>query len=340
MTKKVTIKDIAKELNTNYSTVSRALNNSSRISEETKKNVRDKAKEMGYQPNSFAQQLKKGSSNTIGLVVPRINRVFFSNVINGVEIIAKKKGFNVIICQSNESLQEESESIQTLLNNNVAGIIISLSRETKNPSSFADVINKKVPFVMFDRTLNETHSNQVINNNFKGAYDVTRHLIEQGYKNIAHLTGPLFVNVYAERLKGYQQALADYHIPFNEKLVVENALTKQKGYAATQELINEEIKFDAVFATGDYAALGAMTYLQEKNIKIPEEVGVAGFANEPFTELIGLTTVEQFSTEIGKSAAELLFEDIQDKSLSINKNIEINPQLIIRKSTNKKYETQ
>lgn len=336
MTKKITIKDIAKELNTNYSTVSRALNNSSRISEETKKKVKDKAKLMGYQPNSFAQQLKKGSSNTIGLVVPRINRVFFSNVINGVEIIAKQNGFNVIICQSNENLQEETDSIQTLLNNNVAGIIISLSRESKDESSFKDILHKKVPFVMFDRTLKKAHSNQVINNNFIGAYEVTIHLIEQGYKNIAHLTGPLYVNVYAERLNGYKQALTENNISYNDNLVVEDALTKQKGYAATEKLVKDNIKFDAIFATGDYAALGAMTCLQENNIKIPQEVGVAGFANEPFTELIGLTTVEQFSTEIGKSAATLLFEDILEKSLSRDKNMEINPQLIIRKSTNKK----
>ncbi len=338
MTKKVTIKDIAKELNTNFSTVSRALNDSSRISETTKNNVRNKAKEMGYQANSFAKQLKKGFSTTIGLVVPRINRVFFSNVINGVETIAKQKGFNVIICQSNENLQEETDSVQTLLNNNVAGIIISLSRESKDESSFKDILEKKVPFVMFDRTLKEIHSNQVINNNFKGAYEVTNHLIEQGYQNIAHLTGPLYVNVYAERLKGYKQALKENNIIYNEDLVVEDALTKLKGYAATAKLINDKIKFDAIFATGDYAALGAMTFLQEKSIKIPEEVGVAGFANEPFTDLIGLTSVEQFSTEIGKSAATLLFEDIEDQSLSRDKNIEINPQLIIRKSTNKKYE--
>jgi LacI family transcriptional regulator len=336
MTKKVTIKDIAKELNTNYSTVSRALNNSSRISEETKKSVREKAKLMGYQPNSFAQQLKKGSSNTIGLVVPRINRVFFSNVINGVEIIAKQNGFNVIICQSNENLQEETNSIQTLLNNNVAGIIMSLSRESKDNSSFHDILNKKVPFVMFDRTLTEAHSNQVINNNFKGAYDVTKHLIEQGYQKISHFTGPLYVNVYAERLKGYQHALDEYNIPYDKNLVIIDALTKQKGYAAVEKLLKDNIQFDAIFAAGDYTALGAMTCLQEKNIKIPEDVGVAGFANEPFTELIGLTSVEQFSTEIGKTAATLLFEDIQEKSLSRDKNIEINPQLITRKSTNKK----
>src|SRR5690606_8701027 len=148
------------------------------------KKVHSKAKEMGYKPNSFAQQLKKGSSNTIGLVVPRINRVFFSDVIYAVEIIAKQKGFNVIICQSNEDLQEETESIKTLINNNVAGIIVSLSRESKDQSSFKDIIDHKIPFVMFDRILGEVHSHQVTNNNFKGAYEVTKHLIVQGYQNI------------------------------------------------------------------------------------------------------------------------------------------------------------
>ena len=213
---------------------------------------------------------------------------------------------------------------------------MSLSRESKDNSSFHDILNKKVPFVMFDRTLTEAHSNQVINNNFKGAYDVTKHLIEQGYQKISHFTGPLYVNVYAERLKGYQHALDEYNIPYDKNLVIIDALTKQKGYAAVEKLLKDNIQFDAIFAAGDYTALGAMTCLQEKNIKIPEDVGVAGFANEPFTELIGLTSVEQFSTEIGKTAATLLFEDIQEKSLSRDKNIEINPQLITRKSTNKK----
>lgn len=338
MIKKVTIKDIAKELDTTYSTVSRALNNNPRISEETRKVVIDKAKQMGYQPNSFAQQLKKGYSNTIGLVVPRINRVFFSNVIHGVETIAKQNGFNVIICQSNENVKEEENNIQTLLSNNIAGVIMSISRETRNEKSFKPLLDREIPLVMFDRTLKDLKCNQVVNNNFLGAYELTSHLIQQGYSKIAHFTGSLYLNVYQDRLNGYKQALKDHHIKINEDLIIKEALTKDRGYEATKSLITQHLLFDAIFAASDYSALGSMLYLQEQEIEIPNKIGIAGFANEPFTELIGLTTVEQYSTEIGASAARILLEEItsKDETLSKNQHIEIKPKLIIRKSTNKK----
>ncbi|MRX46575.1 LacI family DNA-binding transcriptional regulator [Pedobacter puniceum] len=336
MTKKVTIKDIARELNTNYSTVSRALNDSPKISDATKQNVLRQAKLMGYQPNSFAQKLKKGYSNTIGLIVPRINRVFFSNVIHGVETIAKQQGFNVIICQSNESVKDEEDNVKTLLSNNVAGIIMSISKETQTQDSFQEILNNKIPFVMFDRALNNLVSNQVVNDNFKGAYEVTAHLIKQGYQKIIHFSGPLYINIYQDRLEGYKKALEDYKIAFNPNFVIENTLTKDKGIAAVEQLLKQKIDFDAIFASGDYSALGAILCLRQHEILVPEQVGVAGFANEPFTELLDITSVEQFSTDMGKSAASLLLDKIQHKDTSDqHQNIEILPQLIIRKSTQK-----
>ncbi len=294
------------------------------------------AKLMGYQPNSFAQKLKKGYSDTIGLIVPRINRVFFSNVIHGVETIAKQQGFNVIICQSNESVKDEEDNVKTLLSNNVAGIIMSISKETQTPDSFQEILNNKIPFVMFDRALNNLISNQVVNNNFKGAYEVTAHLIQQGYQKIIHFSGPLYINIYQDRLNGYKKALEDYKIAFNPNFIIENTLTKDKGIAAVEELLKQKVDFDAIFASGDYSALGAILCLRQHEILVPEQVGVAGFANEPFTELLDITSVEQFSTDMGRSAAGLLLEKIQRKDTSDeHQNIEILPQLIIRKSTQK-----
>lgn len=337
MARKITIKDIASKLNTNISTVSRALNNNPGISERTRKLVLKTAKEMGYEPNSFAKQLRKGSSNTIGLIVPRINRVFFSNAIHGVETIAKQKGFNVFICQSNESRADETAVIETLLNNNVAGVIMSLSIESTDGDSFREIIRRKVPFVMFDRVWDSPGANKVINNNFQGAYDTVRHLIEQGYRSIAHISGPQHSNIYKDRFEGYKQALADQGIPFRDELIVKGVLTQEGGRNAAAFLLDKKIPFDSIFAAGDYGALGALQYLKEQKKRIPEEIGIAGFANEPFTELVGITSVEQFGTELGKSAARLLIEEIAEKGPSpAGKKIEINPQLIIRESSKRK----
>ncbi|MFD1631438.1 LacI family DNA-binding transcriptional regulator [Pseudopedobacter beijingensis] len=331
MAKQVTIKDIARELNTNYSTVSRALNNNPRISEETRTAIISKAREMGYKPNKLAQQLKTGHSNTIGLIVPRINRVFFSNVIHGIEIIAKQQGYNVLICQSYESFEEEKRNIQTLLSNNVAGIIMSVTRETKDISEFDKIIENDVPFVLFDRTLENTQFNEVVNDNFYGAYQATKHLIQQGYKQIIHFAGPLHLKNYNERLLGYKEALKDSGMAFNPDLVMADVLTREKGQETIKELINNNIAFDAVFSASDFSALGAMLYLNE----IKKDIALIGFANEPFTELIGLTTVEQYSKSIGENSAKLLFNQFNKKEKSLDV-VKIKPELIIRQSTNKK----
>jgi len=335
MAKKVTIKDIARELNTNYSTVSRALNNHPRISEETKSAVKLKAKQMGYKPNLLAQQLKSGRSKTIGLIVPRINRVFFSNVIDGIESVAKKNGYNVLICQSYESAEEEYRNIQTLLSNNIAGLIISFTRETYTSEALSSVQKHDIPLVLFDRTLNDSTVNKVINDNYYGAYQLTAHLLQQGYKKIVHFSGPLHLVSYKERLEGYMDALQDHHIEIDYNLIIENVLTREKGFETAKELRESGLAFDAIFSASDFSALGAMLYLKETGKKVPDEVAISGFANEPFTELLGITSIEQFSKNIGEKSAELLLKQIKTSSTE-HETIKIKPELIIRKSTNKK----
>ncbi len=343
MTKKVTIKDIARELGTTYSTVSRALNNHSSISEEKRRLINKKAGEMGYEPNIIARNLRQGGSNVIGLIVPRINRVFFSNVIHGIETVARQKGFSVIICQSNEAADIEEENIKTLLGNNVAGIIMSLSKETKVPGFHREITGRNVPFVMFDRVFTDMATNRVLNDNFHGAYAVTAHLIKQGYRKIVHFAGPSDINIYHERRAGFEKALEDHGFHVNPKQIKENVITKEAGFRQTKYLLDVGTEVDAIFSASDFSALGAMLCLQERRVSVPDEVGVAGFANEPFTELIKLTTVEQHSIKIGKSAARLLFEGIDQRGTGAeNKEIIIKPELIIRHSTlkNKAYEIQ
>ena len=337
MNKKVTIKDIARELNIAYSTVSRALNNKGGISEKKRNLILSKARELGYEPNLSARQLRGGNNYTIGLIVPSINRVFFSNIIHGVETEAKLNAYNVIICQSNENMQEETESINTLLRNNVSGILISLSKETVNNETHKEIRNRNIPFVMFDRVFRNLNVNIVINDNFNSAYAVTKHMIEQGYSSILHFTGPLTINIYRERTNGYKKALQDHGLPFRQDYILENVLTREKGFEETRKRLESETVFDAIFSASDFSALGAMMCLQEMGIGIPDEVGVAGFANEPFTDLMQLTTVDQHSIEIGRSATRLLFEEIErGPSGHLKKEVVIKPDIIIRNSTLKK----
>ncbi|MCP3932735.1 MAG: LacI family transcriptional regulator [Bacteroidetes bacterium] len=334
MRKKVTIKDIARELKISYSTVSRALNNKGKVNLKKRKSIQMKAKEMGYQPNSVAKQLRQGYSNTIGLIVPRINRRFFSNVINGVETIAKQKGYNVIICQSNEKLSEEIAGIETFINSHVAGVIMSLSTESNIFEAHQKILQRNIPFVMFDRVIQEINTNKVLNDNLNGAYKAVSHLIQQGYKKIIHFTGPDYLDLYKERSEGYKKALHEHGIEVDGNLIFKDVLTQKKGSEIAADLVKNKISFDAIFSASDFSALGAYTTLQQSGISIPEEVGIVGFANEPFTELIGLSSVEQYSSEIGRSAARLLFEEIEQKQKSEStKDITVKTELLIRKSS-------
>jgi LacI family transcriptional regulator len=247
----------------------------------------------------------------------------------------------VIICQSNETAAIEDENIRTLLGNNVAGIIMSLSKETREPGLHREIAGRNIPFVMFDRVFTDMYTNRVLNDNFQGAYATTEHLIAQGYKKIVHFSGPTNINIYQERKEGFKRAMEEHGLPVDGKQIKENVITKEAGIREAEKLLKDSPGVDAIFAASDFSALGAMLCLQEKRVSVPEKMGVAGFANEPFTELLGLTSVEQHSSEIGKSAASLLFEGIEDGNADKKvKEVVIKPELIIRNSTlkNKAYE--
>jgi LacI family transcriptional regulator len=333
MVNKVTIKDIARELGTTYSTVSRALNNAPGIGKEKRKQILEKASEMGYEPNLMARQLRQGGSNTIGLIVPRINRVFFSNIIHGVETVARQRGYSVIICQSHETKLIESENIRTLIGNRVAGILMSLSRETERAETHLEITRRKIPFVMFDRVLDDVDTNRVLNDNYNAAKQLTEHIIERGYRNLVHFAGPAKINIYRDRMAGFLAAIEDHKGEGISSKVIENVITKESGREATDDLIRKAVKFDAIFAASDFSALGAMLSLKDHGIEVPGMVGVAGFANEPFTELLEITSVEQHGSEIGRSAAGLLFGDIDSDRDATAREIVIEPEVIIRNST-------
>ena len=336
---RITIHDIARELNITASTVSRALQDNPRISIKTRESVRDMAKKLNYQPNIIASSLRKGRGNTIGVCIPRINRHFFSNVISGIETIANNAGYHTLIAQTYEDYYKEVANVNALMNSRVAGIIMSLSAQTKEYSHVSRIVENGVPLVMFDRVYESLEVSTVVLEDFSGAYQATGQLIDAGCKNIAHLSGPTHTNVYRNRKQGYKQALKDHGFKVPGKEMIKNALTREAGYQATQCLMNQSNKPDAIFAAGDFSALGALIWLKEHGFKVPDEVAVVGFANEPFTALIepALSSVEQHGYNMGKEVARLFLKEIEHSEEN-NKpqKIILEPELIVRESSVRK----
>ncbi len=331
--KKKTIHDIAAELGITASTVSRALNNNPRISASTREKVQKLARKVNYQPNKLAASLRNGRRNSIGVIVPRINRNFFSNAISGIESVTNPAGYTLMICQTNEDLHTEEKALQTLLNNQVGGIIMSISANTINGMHIQKAIDEGIHVVQFDRVSDELAVSKVVNDNFIGAYELTKHLLSKGYDKIYHFSGPLHINVYQERYSGYEKAMQEAGIPITEEMCFENILTRDQGGELALELEQQNKLPEAIFCASDFSALGARTALKTNGKNLSRQVEIAGFGNEPFTELMepGMTSVEQFSTEMGMEAARLLIDSVENKQAAINpKVIIINTKIISR----------
>ena len=336
---KTTIHDIASALNITASTVSRALNNNPRISKNTRKAVQKVAKELNYQPNNIAAALRNGKSHIIGVVVPTANRAFFSSVVRGIEEIANKLSYKVIICQSYEDYEQEVHTIDALLSARVDGIIASISKNTLDFEHFKKAQDRGTPVVLFDRTTDEIETGQVMIDDYLGAYKVTEHLIEQGCKRIAHFTNPIKINIYKDRLRGYLDALRDNNIKIDDDLIVDSNMQLEDGRESMEKLLALDNRPDAVFSASDYGAMGAMQVLKERGLKIPQDVALAGFSNEPFTSFTDptLTTVDQLSITMGKVCAELFFKQIKAGSKKeLPQKTVLKPELIIRQSSLKK----
>jgi LacI family transcriptional regulator len=313
----VTIKDIARELGISPSTVSRALKDHPDISVETKKAVNELAERLNYQPNVVALSLRQSKTNTIGVIIPEIVHFFFSTIISGIEDVAYRAGYNVIVTQSNESLNREMSDMKALFNSRVDGMLMSISRETTNFDHIESTLAKGVPMVFFDRVYDTPTSSKVIVDDFAGAKEATLHLIEQGYKRIAHLEGPPNLEISLQRLKGYEEALRESNHPYLEELVVTCPYGSiEEGRRATEELLRLKNPPDAIFASNDPAAMGAMQAIKEKGLKIPDNVAVVGFSNWFFSAMMDppLTSVDQPGFEMGQEAAKLLIRQIEKKN--------------------------
>ena len=336
---KTTIHDIAEELNITASTVSRALNDHPRISDTTKKAVLKAAKKLNYQPNSLAAALRNGKSHIIGIIVPTADRAFFASVVRGIEEISNKANYKVMICQSYDIFDKEVMAVDALLNAQVDGIIVSLAKTTEKFDHFKRVQDKGIPLILFDRTTDKLNVSQVVIDDYMGAYKTVEHLIQQGCKRVAHFTSAMKISIYKERLRGYKEALENYNIPFREELVVESNLQLEDGRESMKQLLRLKELPDAVFSASDYGAMGAMQVLKENDYKIPDQIALAGFSNEPFTSFTDppLTSVDQLSIVMGNVTAEVFFEQIAAVNKKfIPQTITLKPELIIRKSSVKK----
>lgn len=337
--KKTTIKDIANVLNISAAAVSKALHDDSRISDKTKKAVKQVAENLNYQPNHLASALRSGKSKLVGVIVPRTNSNFFSSVIENIESVLNDKGYNIIITQSNESYKKECDSIDTLLFTQVDGIIASMANETVDLSHFEKIKSKGIPLILFDRGENDLNVDYIGIDDYNSSHLIVQHLVDKGCKRIAHIGGFKRTRIYNNRIRGYIDALNKFNLPLDDELLTESNLTIEDGREKMLQFLKLKHKPDAVYVAGDYAALGALQVLNEKNIKVPEEIALIGFGNEPFTSMVtpNITSVNQHSAEIGKLAAKT-FLDLVKKEIvhqKLNKQI-LKAELIIRDSSNKK----
>jgi LacI family transcriptional regulator len=331
-----TIHDIAKKLKLSASTVSRALNDNPVISEATRNLVKRIAEEMGYRPNTLAANLRTKRTNTIGVIVPLINRHFFSSVISGVEEYAYSRGFAVTISQSNDKLEKETKIAQALFANRVDGIILSIGMETNTTDHLKLFSERNIPMVFFDRIVDDIKAHKIVVDDYGGAYRATKHLISQGAKNIAHIGGPLNLKIYEYRQKGYCDALIESGLKVNESLIVNNSLSREEGTLSIQKLLRNEVRPDAIFCANDTTALSVIIYLKEIGIKVPESIAIVGFSNEPFSEVVtpSISTVKQPGFMIGQKAAQLLINQILQHNDETNyKTIVMPTELIIRDSS-------
>ncbi|MGZ3754322.1 MAG: LacI family DNA-binding transcriptional regulator [Mucilaginibacter sp.] len=336
--KEVTIYDIAKRLNISAATVSRGLQDRQGTNKDTKKKILEAAAEMGYHSNSFASSLRNKKSNIIGVIVPRLNSVFMSQVIAGIESEVSNANFTLIINQSLESMKKEVAGAAAMYSNRVDGLLVSLAYDTTNLDHFKNFAKRGTPVIFFDRVSDNKKYPAIYIDNYKAAYEVTSHLIEQGCKRIVHLTGSQLQNVYADRFKGYKQALADHDIPFDEQLVIVSGLSAADGMEAAEKILKMPQLPDGVFAANDQCAVTCMQVIKKAGLKIPQDIAFAGFNNDPLTCIIepNLTTINYKGYEMGQISAKLLMDLMYNKGLHAVDNVILNHELIIRESSLRK----
>jgi LacI family transcriptional regulator len=343
MKKKITLKQIAKELDVSISTVSKSLRNSLEIGEETRLKVQAFAKFYNYKPNNIALSLKNRKTKTIGIIIPEIVHYFFSTVINGVEHVANENGYSVIICLSDDSFDKEVLNMEMLANGSIDGFIMSLSKETQFKGDFhhiSEVINQGMPVVMFDRVTNDILCDKVIINDELAAYEAVQNLIDKGRKKIALVTTVDYVSVGKLRTDGYTKALLDNGLAFDENLIIK--IENVDNCEITIRKLLENKAFDAVFAVNELFAVTIIKIATKMGIKVPEDLAVIAFTDGIISKYStpSITTVTQNGVEMGSMAAKILIERLEaeeeeseEELDEVYKTVVIETHLIEREST-------
>lgn len=338
MNKPPTIKDIARQLNISISTVSRAIRNASDVNAQTKQAVMSMVEELNYLPNQLALSLRNKQTHTIGVIVPNLDYVL-SMMVRGIDEVALEAGYTVMICQSNESFGREIVNTQRLLDSLVDGFIISVSSETKNFDHFKKIQDKDIPMVVFDRVTPHLRAPSVRLDNEEGGYIGTKHLLEQGCKRIAILAGPKNLGISNSRMDGYLKALKEYNIKPDAGLIIHCDFNQDYSFFATEEMLAMKKRPDGIFTISDRMAIGAMLAIKKKGLTMPDDIALVSFNNEPIVSLVTprISSVEMPSFEMGRAAAKLFIETLNNSEPMHDVEKILKPKLFIRESSLKKH---
>ena len=337
--KEITIYDIADQLGVSPATVSRALNDNPSISISTRNKINSLAEKLGYRHNHFASSLRLQKTHTIGVILHELNSYFITSVLAGIEKIVTEAKYNLIIAHSAENPSLEAANARNLFHKRVDGIIASLSFDTEDLTHFKQFQSKNIPVVFFDRVFENSETAKVIINNFQAGYDATSHLIDQGCKRIAHITSSLKRNVYAERKRGYKQALEDHKLKFDEKLVIIDGFKEDDAIRSAKRILAMKNLPDGIFITNDFCAAVVMQILKDAGIRIPKDIAIVGFNNDSIGKIINpkLTTINYPGFEMGQIAARTLINHLKGVwDMNLTNTIVIKSELIIRESSLKK----
>lgn len=331
----VTIKEIARMLGVSKSTVSRALTRQADVNAETRRKVLELAQKLNYEPNTLALNLRHKRTMTLGVIIPETINTFFSRVVGGIQKTATLEGYNVIVCQSNESQFAEKDTLHSLITNHADGLLISISRDTKNDEHFNELVEKNIPVVFFDRICERLATPQVVADNFEISSQATQHLLDQGCRRIAMLVGPLNLHTSAKRLDGYKDALRRNNMTVDESLIF-TGFTPPQAKSFVHDILRAKTRPDGIFALNDMTAIAIMHELKKTGIKIPDDIAVMGFNNEPFGLFVepSLSTIDLPAQKMGEVAAQMLIERIKSPGGNGQKKL-IRSTLIIRDSTSR-----
>lgn len=329
-----TMKDVAREAGVSINTVSRALNGKPDVNEDTKKRILEIADKLNYVPNFLAKGLVTKNTRTIGVIVSDNTDPFFATIVKGIEDFARSKGYNIILCNTDEKYEREEEAVRLLREKQVDGLLITLAPAQKERADILELKRAGTPFVLLNRHMDDVMTDYVINDNVYGAYLAVSHLVKSGHKRVGYISGPSQISSVRERLEGYKKALFEDNIEFDNSLVKESNLKMEDGHRLMKEFLELENRPTAVFTYSDLLAIGALKALKEAKLKVPKDMALVGYDDIEFSSLleVPLTTVHQPRYRIGEEGARILISRIEKKDSEGLQQIVLKPELVIRES--------